>query len=108
MAKKISAMDAATVIASADLVPIVQGGINKKATVSLLPQKYVATMNVLGGVTSTLVTTITTEPISVYLLDGLDDVTATVKISWSMSGPNFCLDIMSVDDFTGLKVKIIY
>jgi len=41
---KISALPAATAVAAADVIPIVQGGVNKKATVSLL--------NVLGGATS--------------------------------------------------------
>jgi len=77
--------------------------------IALLPQKYSTTMNVTGGVLSTKVTTVTTEPYSLLILDSTDnDITDTVLKSWSIIGGFYALNITSVGDLNNLKIKVIY
>lgn len=71
--------------------------------------KYSGTVNLGAGVVTQKVTTVTTEPYSIMLLDALDNlITDSLQIALTVVGGFYALDIYSVDAMVGVKIKIIY
>jgi hypothetical protein len=71
--------------------------------------KYSGTVNLGAGVVTQKVTTVTTEPYSILILDALDNIiTHTLQIQLAIVGGFYALDIYSVDVMAGVKIKILY
>ena len=73
--QKISEMDAATVLTGAELVPIVQGGVNKTTTVSSLigtglpVSKYAGVVTIVAGEGSLVIEDVPTTPFCITMFD---------------------------------------
>jgi len=71
--------------------------------------KYLQTINLSAGVSTTVVTTLTTEPYNVFLLDAEgNDISSQVNISLALAGGVYEVYIYSTDALTGVKLKILY
>lgn len=71
--------------------------------------KYSQTINLSAGATTTVVTTINTEPYNVFLLDSSgNDITSRVTISIALVGAVYVIYIYSVDALNNCKLKILY
>lgn len=70
---------------------------------------YEGTVNLVGLAVTQLITTVTTYPYSIMVCDASDNlITDLLQIRLSVSGGFYVLNIYSVDDLVGVKVKIIY
>jgi hypothetical protein len=71
--------------------------------------KYLDTINLAAMATTTVTTTVTTEPYNVFLLDSSGiDITPNVTITLELSGGVYKIHIYSVDALNNVKLKIIY
>ena len=85
-----------------------KGRITAAATGTIV-SKYSGTVNLGAAVVTQKITTVTTEPYSIFILDALDNViTHLLQIQLAIVGGFYALDIYSVDAMAGVKIKILY
>ena len=73
--------------------------------------KYITTTNLNAGITTDVITALTTdqEPYSIMLLDADgNDVTSLVGISMTLVGGVWVLHFDTINEYIGIKIKIIY
>jgi len=93
---------------SANITVDSKGRLSAASSGSVVP-KYSGTVNLGAGVVTQKITTITTEPYSILILDALDNlITHQLQIQLAIVGGFYALDIYSVDAMAGVKIKILY
>jgi hypothetical protein len=71
--------------------------------------KYLSTIDLPAGVTTSVTTTLIAEPYNVFLLDSAGrDITATVTIDVNLVGGVYVITIFTSVDLTSVKLKILY
>lgn len=72
-------------------------------------QTYAGTVDLTAGVVTQKITTVTSYPYSIMLCDASDNlITHTLQTELTTSGGFYVLNIYSVDDMVGVKVRIVY